>query len=155
MATTALIFRTASDVTPGTTVLDPIAPALFTVETAYSARDGRTALAGRDTTTGVYRRLTPDTDAILATRNDGAPAQPQPTVPDTYTAGTTTTTAEIVPVSNLGPGDTLLLDLAAVTTVTAVHTHGHHTWLTLDRPAAHAQHLPFEADETVVRIVAA
>lgn len=154
MTTTALIFRTAADVTPGTIVLDPVAPALFTVETAYSALDGRTALAGRDTTTGVYRRLTPDTAAVLATRNDGAPAQPQPAVPDTYTAGATTT-AEIVPVSDLAPGDALLLDLAAVTTVTAVHTHGHHTWLTLDRPAAHAQRLPFEADETVVRIVTA
>ena len=150
--TAALIFRTVADVVPGTTVLDPIAPALFTVESAYSTHDGRTTLTGHDAT-GTYHRLRPDTAATLPTVLEGTRSA-EVAVPDTYAPGTTAT-VQIVPARELTPGAALLLDLAAVTTVTDARTSGPNTWLTLNRPTTPEQRAPFASDEPVVRILTA
>lgn len=158
---TSLVFEYAHEVRPGSTILDPLTPTLFTVETAYSTPLGSTVLAGHDTTTAVYRRLTLATTDLIGARIPGGHPIER-TVPAAYTHATTAT-VEIVDLGDLTPGDALLIDLNAITIVRGTHTHDSDTWLALSLPITTipddartfppVTHIPFDPSARFARVI--
>lgn len=121
MTTTALVFRPAATVLPGTVVLDTVTTRTFTLANAIADPDGALTLTGPDTADGV-------TDAVHARPEDIVPtvlASPdhaiEGTVPATYGAGDTAT-IEIVPARDLTYRDAVLTSRGAVDIIEGTHT---------------------------------
>lgn len=135
MTTTALVFRPAATVLPGTVVLDPTTTRTFTLADAVANPDGALTLTGPDTADGMTDTVHAHPDTLVPVVLASPDHPIEGTVPATYGAGDTAT-IEIVPAHDLTYRDAVLTSRSTVDIIEDTHTDADDDklWVSFSEP---------------------